>query len=261
MRYAWDFESEAQRFPAPVRPAARMLMAWFRRWDRATAGRVDRFVANSTAVAERIGRFYGRTAEIVHPPVRTDFYTPGGERRDYFLYVGRLVGYKRPELAVEAFRGLGERLLVVGEGQLRDELARIAPANVEFLGEVSEERLRDLYRGAKALVYPAEEDFGIVMAEAQACGTPVIGLAAGGALDIVRDGVTGWLLERQDMEELRRAALRAAAEELDAGEIRRNAERFSSERFRAELSDVVEDAVGARRLGSSRAAAVAEGAR
>jgi glycosyltransferase involved in cell wall biosynthesis len=243
MRYAWDFGSEAGRFPAPIRPAARAGMTWFRRWDRATACRVDRFVANSTAVADRIRRFYGREADIVHPPVRTDFFTPGGEREDWFLYVGRLVSYKRPELVVEAFRGLDTRLRVVGDGHLRQRLERDAPPNVEFLGEQGDEELRELYRGARAFVYPADEDFGIVMAEVQACGTPVIGLRRGGAVDIVQEGETGWLLGRQDAGELRRALERAAVEELDAAAIRRNAERFSAERFREQMRRLVAEAV------------------
>jgi glycosyltransferase involved in cell wall biosynthesis len=243
MRYAWDFAAEAGRFPAPIRPAARAGMAWFRRWDRATATRVDRFVANSTAVAERIRRFYGRRAEVVHPPVRTDFFTPGGEREDWFLYVGRLVSYKRPELVVEAFRGLDARLRVIGDGHLRERLEREAPPNVEFLGERGEEQLRDLYRRARAFVYPADEDFGIVMAEVQACGTPVIGLRRGGAVDIVQDGETGWLLDRQDVAQVRRAVERAAVEDLDSDAIRRNAERFASDRFREQMRRVVAEAV------------------
>jgi glycosyltransferase involved in cell wall biosynthesis len=258
MRYAWDFEAEAQRFPLALRPAARALMAWFRRWDRGTTARVDQFVANSTAVAQRIRRFYGRTAEVVHPPVDTEFYSPDGEREDSYLYVGRLVSYKRLDLALEAFRGFGERLLVVGDGHLRKALERRAPANVEFLGEVPEEQLRALYRRARALVYPAVEDFGIVMAEAQACGTPVIAPTAGGAVDIVRDGTTGWLFERHDVDAVRDAIRRAAAEELDAAEIRRNAERFAAERFRREIRDTIERAV--RRRGSREAIPAGSGA-
>jgi glycosyltransferase involved in cell wall biosynthesis len=245
MRYAWDFASEAGRFPAPIRPAARAGMTWFRRWDRATASRVDRFVANSTAVADRIRRFYGRGAQVIHPPVRTDFFTPGGEREDWFLYVGRLVSYKRPELVVEAFRGLDARLRVVGDGHLRQRLERDAPSNVEFLGEQGDEELRELYRRTRAFVYPADEDFGIVMAEVQACGTPVIGLRRGGALDIVQERQTGWLLGEQDTGELRRALERAAVEELDAAAIRRNAERFSAERFREQMRRLVAEAVSA----------------
>jgi glycosyltransferase involved in cell wall biosynthesis len=244
MRYAWDFQAEHRRFPAPLRPAARAGMAWFRSWDRRTAERVDRFVAISRAVAERVRRFYGRSAEVIYPPVDTGFFTPGGERGDEFLYVGRLVSYKRADLVVRAFGGLPYRLLVVGAGHLAEELRSSAPANVRFVGEVDDTELRELYRSARALVYPAEEDFGIVMAEAQACGTPVVALAAGGALDIVQPGESGWLLESQSVDELRRAIELAAAEELDPVAIRASAERFSQERFRHELKAAVEELVG-----------------
>lgn len=252
MRYAWDFEAERSRFPAALRPAVRPGMAWFRAWDRRTAAHVDRFVANSTAVADRIRRFYGREADVVFPPVDTEFFTPGGERGDEFLYVGRLVSYKRVDLVVRAFEGLPHRLVVVGEGHLAGRLKASVPSNVRFLGNVDGVTLRDLYRSARALVYPGEEDFGIVMAEAQACGTPVVALAAGGALDIVRPGETGWHLEGQSVEELRRAVEHAATEELDPAVIRASAERFARERFRQELRAAVEELVAAGQRGLSR---------
>ncbi len=243
MRYAWDFESERGRFPRAVRPAARLAMGWFRGWDYKTAARVTRFVANSHAVAERIERCYGRAADVIHPPVRTDYFRPGGERGDEFLYAGRLVSYKRPDLAVEAFEDLPYRLNVVGSGHLADRLRAKAPPNVRFLGEVSDGELRRLYRTARALVFTGEEDFGIVMAEAQACGTPVVALGRGGALDIVEDGVTGWLVDEETPDAFRRAIRWAAVEELDRDVIRRSAERFSRFRFRAEIGAAVEDMV------------------
>jgi glycosyltransferase involved in cell wall biosynthesis len=238
MRYAWDFEAERERFPRVVRPLARAGMVWFRRWDRKTAERVTRFVANSTAVARRIQQVFGRTAEVIHPPVRTDFFTPRGEREDFFLYVGRFVSYKRADLVVEAFAGLPDhRLVLVGDGPLGAALGARATPNVTFLGTVDDEGLRDLYRSARALVYPADEDFGIAMAEAQACGAPVIGLESGGASDIVEPGRTGWLLRDQSVEELRTAVRRAADEELDAHEIARSAQRFAAPRFRQEIQE------------------------
>jgi glycosyltransferase involved in cell wall biosynthesis len=243
MRYAWDFRSEQHRFPRAVRPLARVGMAWFRRWDRATAALVTRFVANSRDVAGRIRRFYGREAQVIPPPVRTDFFTPGGERSDEFLYVGRLVSYKRPDLVVEAFAGRPERLRVVGDGHLSAQLRRRATANVEFVGEVTDAQLRELYRSARALIYPAEEDFGIVMAEAQACGTPVIALAAGGAPDIVEHGKTGWLIERQTVDELRDALDRAGSEQLDPAAITSRAQRFSPDRFRERIRAEIEGMV------------------
>lgn len=246
MRYAWDFESEKSRFPGAVRPLARAGMAWFRRWDRASAANVTTFVANSTAVADRIRRFYGRGAQVIHPPVRTSFFTPGGIRRsDRFLYVGRLTGYKQADLVVDAFANLDAELVVVGEGTQRRALEGRAASNVRFAGTVDDEELRELYRSCAALVYPAEEDFGIVMAEAQACGAPVIGYRRGGAADIVEDGATGFLLERQDVGALRRAVARVASDELDEAVIRASAERFSAARFRERIRSAVEEMVSA----------------
>lgn len=235
MRYAWQFELERDRFPRAVRPFARQGMRWFRRWDRRSARGVTSFLANSSAVAERIERAYGRAAEVIHPPVRTEFFTPGGEREDVFLFVGRLVSYKRPDLVVEAFAELPYTLLVAGDGPLRAELEARATSNVSVLGHVDDDRLRALYRSARALVYPAYEDFGIVMAEAQACGTPVIGLSSGGALDIVEPGESGWLVGGQSVAELRAVVRRAVAEALPPSPIVEWAQRFSRERFRREF--------------------------
>jgi glycosyltransferase involved in cell wall biosynthesis len=181
---------------------------------------------------------FGRDADVIHPPVRTEFFTPSGEREDFFLYVGRFVSYKRPDLVVEAFASLPEhRLVVVGDGPLGSALRARATANVSFLEALDNDGLRDLYRSARALVHPVEEDFGIAMAEAQACGTPVIGLAVGGATDIIEPGRTGWLLREQSVNELRAAVRRAAADDLDAEEIARNAQRFSAARFRLEMQE------------------------
>lgn len=246
MRYAWDFEAERGRFPRAMRPFARIGMGWFRHWDRRSATRVTRFVANSTAVARRIQDAFGRAAEIIHPPVRTDFFTPGGEREDFFLYVSRFVGYKRPDLVVDAFAGLPEhRLVMVGDGPLGAALAARATSNVSFVAAADDDRLRDLYRAARAFVYPVDEDFGIAMAEAQACGTPVIGLANGGATDIVQPGRTGWLLREQAVGELRAAVRRAAAEELDTSLITDSAQRFSAERFRRQIERAARECVQA----------------
>jgi glycosyltransferase involved in cell wall biosynthesis len=245
MRYAWDFDAEQERFPRGSRSLARGLMAGFRRWDRATASNVTRFMANSRAVADRIRRFYGREAQVVPPPVRTDFFTPGEEREDGFLYVGRLNGYKRPDLVVEAFRDLPYRLTVVGRGSMLPALRAAATSNVEFRESVDDDELRSLYRRSRAMVYPVDEDFGIVMAEAQACGTPVISIDAGGALDIVDDGRTGWLMTGRGVDDLRALVRRAAEEPLDPAEIRAGAERFSSAAYRgtvrAAVTEMIDD--------------------
>lgn len=243
MRYAWDFASEADRFPRVVRPVARVGMRGFRRWDRSVAQRVTRFLANSSTVRQRIERFYGRTARVVFPPVRTDYFTPGGEREDFFLYVGRFVAYKRADLAIETFRGLPHELLVVGGGSAEASLRAQAPPNVRFLGEVPDEELRRLYRSAAAVIAPGIEDFGIAMAEAQACGAPVIAPNAGGSRDIVVDGVTGWLVDDMTVEGFRRAVRLAAERPLDGAEITRHAQQFSAENFREQIREEIESVV------------------
>jgi glycosyltransferase involved in cell wall biosynthesis len=243
IRYAWDFETEKQRFPAALRPAARAVVAYLRRWDRAVSPRVTQFVANSNAVKERIKRFYGRNAVVVHPPVRTEFFTPEGEHGDRFLLVSRLTGYKRPDLVIDAFADLPFEIDIVGQGPMLESLRKSATANIRFHPYVSDDELRDLYRRARALVYPAEEDFGIVMAEAQACGTPVIGLACGGARDIVEPGITGSLIERQEVGELRAAVRRAALESFDPIAISARADRFSFARFRTAMTAVADRVV------------------
>lgn len=244
MRYAWDFASEQTRFPKNIRPLARAMMVGFRHWDRTTAEHVTRFVANSVSVAQRIARHYGRISEVIHPPVDTDFFTPGPEPAgDEFLYVGRLVSYKRADLTVEAFAELPYRLFVVGEGHLKAELMAKATPNVTFLGRVDNASLRELYRRSRAMVFPADEDFGISMVEAQACGTPVISVTRGGALDIVRPGHSGFLTRPDDVAQLRQAIRRAAGENWDRPAIRESAEEFSAERFRDRMRSAIEEMI------------------
>jgi O-antigen biosynthesis alpha-1,3-mannosyltransferase len=243
MRYAWDFQAEQGRIAPALRPPARLAMRAFRRWDRRMARGVTRFLAISRAVARRVERHYARRADVVHPPVRTTYFTPAGPKADFFLYVGRLVSYKRPDLVVEAFAELPHPLVVVGTGHMLPHLRRRATPNVTFLTGADDGELRSLYRSARALVYPGEEDFGIVMAEAQACGTPVIALARGGAPDIVEHGRTGYLVERQEVAPLRAAVRTIAAGEIDAAALRASSERFSAETFRRRISDAVEEVV------------------
>ncbi len=241
MRYAWEFELERGRFPKRLQWPAEIAMAGFRRWDRATAPGVNRFVAISTDVAARIKRAYGRSADIVHPPVKTEYFTPGGARGDYFLFVGRFVAYKRPDLVVEAFSDLPFPLKMVGAGPMEAQLRARATSNVEFLGRIPDEPLRALMRSARAMIFPAHEDFGIVMAESLACGTPVVALAAGGALDIVDQGETGWLVTHQNARLLRSAVREAALSSPDALKVSARAQRFGEARYRAEMDAVVRE--------------------
>lgn len=201
----------------------------YRAWDRATAARVDRFLANSTYTREQIMRCYGREAAVLHPPVRTSFFTPGSAKReDFWLVVSALEPYKRVDLAAAAARASGRRLLVAGTGSERRRLEREAGSLVRFLGRVDDDELRRLYRSAAVLLFPQVEDFGIVAAEALACGLPVVARRAGGALDIVEDGVTGALFDEPTVESLLDAVARAP---VNGTACRAAAERFGEDAF------------------------------
>jgi glycosyltransferase involved in cell wall biosynthesis len=248
MRYVWMPETEQGRVGGLKGAALAAFRGRLRRWDRRAAQRPDAIVANSTAVAERIRAFYGREATVVAPPVALADFPADGERDPtHFLWVHRLVAYKRPLEVAEAFRELpGLRLTMVGVGPLERELRATLPANVELLGWTPRERLAGLFAGAAGFIHVGEEDFGISMVEALAAGTPVLAADRGGARDIVRAGHDGVLVA----DAADPAAIRAGVEELagrdwDPTELRRSAERFSEERFR-ERFDAVLRAHGAR---------------
>ena len=199
MRYVWSHLDEYAAAAGPAGPLLRSLAGPLRRWDLAAAAGVDLYLANSQAVAGRIERYYGRQAVVVHPPVDVDFFTPdGGPREDFYLAVAGPAAYKRIEQAIAACRKLGCRLKVAGRTtRAVRALAGRADgdagdgANVELPGWQSRNELRELYRRCRAVLFPGEEDFGIVPVEACACGAPVIALAAGGALETVVDAAQG----------------------------------------------------------------------
>ena len=194
----WDLAGRARQWGLSL---ARGPM---RAWDRRTASRVTRFIANSAHIARQVRACYGVEARVVHPPVRTRYFTPSATATDRraWLVVSALEPYKRVDVAIEAARHAGRDLVIVGDGSQRERLMAMARSGagpgVRFEGRVSLERLRELYRGARALIFPQVEDFGIAAVEAQACGTPVIARAAGGALETVIDGVTGVLVPEHD---------------------------------------------------------------
>lgn len=233
MRYLWDLREDYLRRAGPAgRLAMRLFTPPLRAYDLRSAECVDRFVANSAFVATRIRRVYGREAAVVHPPVDVArFVAAPARERTYWLWLGALVPYKAPEVAVEAFRGLGERLVVAGEGPLLPRLRRGAPPNVSFLGRVPDDALPGLLAGAKGLLFPGVEDFGIVPVEAQAAGVPVLALRAGGALETVREGETGLFFDAPTPGAIRGAVEEARARRWDAALLRRNAARFSPEAF------------------------------
>jgi glycosyltransferase involved in cell wall biosynthesis len=243
-RYLWDWSERylQDEVPAPLHPLMRDLMARLRDTDLVFAGRVDRWIANSAAVAERIRRYYGRDSEVVHPSVDVERFRANDERGDFWLFVGRLSAYKRADVAVRAFNDLGMRLLVVGEGRERGALERIAGENVVFTGRADDETLRDLLASARGLVFPAEDDFGLVCVEALASGAPVVALAAGGAPEIVRDGEDGALVDVAEASAFAEGVLRIERARFEPRALRDRARRFDVSGFRERVRAIVEDA-------------------
>ena len=217
----------------------------FRRWDRRTAGRVTKFLANSSHTADQIRCCWGRDAHVVHPPARTGWFTvdPSVVREPWVLIASALEPYKRVELAIEAANRRGWPLKVAGKGSQHAALRAMAGPTVSFLGWVDDAALRDLYRRARALLYPQVEDFGITAVEAQACGCPVVAFAAGGALDTVTSD-TGVLFPAQNAESLCEAVDTLDGRSIDPMACRRNAERFSEAVFDAAIVAQVREMVG-----------------
>lgn len=237
MRYAWTFHDEYLGAASLKKTLARPVLAGLRSWDRRVSNRVDRFVAISRHVRRRIEIFYGREADVVYPPVDTGFYTPDPAvaREDFDLVVSALVPYKRVDLAVRAYTWSGRPLKVIGIGTEFEGLRAIAGPNVEFLGWQPDEVIRDHYRRCRLLVFPGEEDFGIVPVEAQACGTPVVAYKRGGVTETVLDGETGILFHEQTEDGVNVAARGCGEQDWDAARIRDNALRFSVAAFREGL--------------------------
>ena len=235
MRYAWDqFDAYfgSKRVGQLQNQLYREIFSRLARWDAATSGRVSRYIADSQHVAGRINRYYNRNATVVHPPVDTDFFHPNESDRDtYCLVVSALVPYKRIDVAIEACRRTGMPLKIVGAGPERERLQAQSGADVEFLGTRSDDEIRSLYRRARGVLLPGEEDFGIVAVEAMSCGTPVIGLARGGTTETIIEGVSGVLVEQLTPESFATGITRTMSSPFDTQAIRSHALRFSRSRF------------------------------
>jgi glycosyltransferase involved in cell wall biosynthesis len=253
MRYLWETSGQYFQFGRGLwwkSAALQLVSPWLRRFDASSSRGVHFFLANSENVRGRIRRIYGTEARVIYPPIDTKFFAPeecakrapGPPGGDYYLVVSSLEPYKRIDLAVGAFSGGCRRLLVVGAGTLHNVLRARARPPVEFLGEVSDVRLRDLYRHCRALIFPGLEDFGIAPVEAQACGRPVVCYGAGGALETVSDGKTGVHFRPQTSEALLAAVRKLEKSTWDPQLIRRHSLQFSRERFRKELMSFLYDA-------------------
>jgi glycosyltransferase involved in cell wall biosynthesis len=263
MRYAWDMYGDyfnPRRFSPVTLSAIGAVMPYMRNWDVRTSSRVDRFIGISNHVAERISRHYDRDADVIYPPVDVDFYTPGAEdEKEGYIVVSAFAPYKRVDLAVEAFNKMGKPLHIVGGGEDDGRLKRAAGPSITFESGAARERLRELYRKSSALIFPGEEDFGIVPVEAMACGTPVIAYGKGGATETViplggDKNPTGLFFEQQTVEGLIEAVRRFETERsvFNTAALRENAERFSKAVFVERISTAVREFLetpGGRRTG------------
>jgi len=246
IRYAWDLQHQYLKESHLDRGIRKLLalslLHYIRLWDLRTVPAVDHFIANSEFVARRIEKFYRREATVIYPPVDVDGFAAGGRREDFYLVVARLVPYKRIDILLKAFERMpNRRLVVIGDGPLKKSLRAGSPPNVQFLGRQSQESMRAHLQRARAFLYAAEEDFGISIVEAQACGTPVIAYAAGGALETVIHERTGFLFEEQSPESVVTAIRRfeSSDQNFSPEMIRRHSQRFSDERFRRQYRSFV----------------------
>lgn len=242
-RYAWDDSHkyiEEFGMPGIIKKLVPFFMNYIRLWDREAALRVDKFICNSNFVAKRIKKYYNREAKVIHPPVDAKEFVPGRKTENFFLMVGRLLPYKRFDIAVQAFNKLGKPLKIIGDGPERKKLEKIAKKNIEFLGELSGDKLKEYYQNCQALIFPQEEDFGIVALEAMACGRPVIAYHGGGALESVKEGETGIFFNQQTPESLIKAVKSFRADNFDSQKIRKHALKFDKEKFKKKIKNFVE---------------------
>jgi glycosyltransferase involved in cell wall biosynthesis len=269
MRYIWDMYPDYKlAFSPMVRPAFSLVAHYLRLWDRASADRVDYFVANSKFVASRIRKFYRRDSAVIYPPVAVSTGNVLRVAEDYYIAIGRLVDYKRFDLSIEACTKLNKRLLVIGDGPSRKALQRAAGPTVTFLGEVSDGELRNHLASSRALLFPGEEDFGIVPVEAQSFGKPVIAYASGGALETVRaafseegeiENPTGVFFQNHSVSGLTDAILRFEAMEKEGKfrphTIRQHAKQFDKSIFQLRMAHFLRSALKDFRAGGEHRAA------
>ncbi len=242
-RYLWsDTHSYVSELglPRPIKALVPYVLSGIRVWDRQAAERVDRFIANSETVRERIRKYYQRDSEVIHPPVETSRFSVAPRIENYYVAGGRLVAYKRFDIVVRAFNKLGIPLKIFGEGPELEALRAEAHQNIEFVGKVSEADKAELYRKAIAYLHPQEEDFGITAVEAMASGRPVIAYRKGGAVETVVEGKTGVFIDEQSWEELANEIIRFEPERFDPRDIRAHAEQYDTERFMQKIRGLVE---------------------
>ena len=253
MRYAWEMYSAYFNYGSLSwlgRKIGKMFMTYLRGWDEASASRPDYYIAISKNVQQRIRKHYRRESEVIYPPVEVDSFPLSEKPGEYFLVVSALVPYKRVDLAVQAFNKLGSRLVIIGDGSEKNSLTRMALKNIEFLPWQNQVRLKEYYSNCRALVFPGEEDFGIVPVEAQACGKPVIAFGRGGALETVAgkfseeikssDGkLTGIFFREQTTASLAEAIKKSLGIEFDPHFARQNSLKFDINIFKGKIQKIV----------------------
>lgn len=247
MRYIWDqyenyFGKGKSNFPA--RTAMKIFKNYLQRWDVESSKRVNYFIANSKNVQERIKRIYNRESDVIYPPVESSRFKASARDEGYFLIVSALVPYKRIDIAVQAFNELGEKLVVVGIGGEMEKQRKAAKPNIEFRGWASDGQVAEYYAGCKALIFPGEEDFGIVPLEAMASGKPVIAFAKGGALETVIENQTGIFFEEPNKESLVAAVKRFDPKKFYTEEIHRHALGFDRNIFKEKILTYIEAVLG-----------------
>lgn len=243
MRYAWD---DCQKythefyFPGFIKKLVPFFMNYIRVWDKASAARPDRLIANSRFIARRIKKYYQRDSQVIHPPVSIDNFSVSDQRDDYFLMTGRLMSYKRFDIVIRAFNQLKMKLKVIGRGPELDQLQEMAGPQIEFLGRVSEKELARYYSHCRAFIFPQEEDFGIVAIEAMASGRPVIAYRGGDIPEHVEEGRTGLFFDHQTVEDVIVAIKNFRDNDYDPNYIRERVKKFDKSIFKAKIREYIE---------------------
>ncbi len=246
MRYAYEFKHEYTDGMNPIKKfLVNILLFFMRIWDKHNNKRIDYFIANSSEIQRRVKNTYNRDSVVINPPVRCKLFNISETDGDYYFIVSRLVPYKRFDLAVQACKELGKKLVVIGDGTEREKLEEIADGdnNIVFLGRQPDEVVKKYMSECKALLFPGLEDFGIAPVEAQACGRPVIAYGKGGVLDTVIDGKTGVLFEEQTVDSLKKAILKFESMKFDKQKIREHALEFDEEVFQKKIKSFIEEKV------------------
>jgi len=238
IRYAWDDSHkyiEEFGYSGMVKKVIPFFMNYIRVWDEQAAQRVDKFIANSQFVSQRIKKYYQRESGVIHPPVKTNLFYLAPKIEEYFLMVGRFLPYKRFDLAIKAFNKLGWPLKIIGDGPERKKLQSLAKDNIEFLGLVSDKELRDYYAHCQAFIFPQEEDFGIAAVEAMASGRPVIAYQSGGVLEIIQPEITGLFFKEQTSDCLIKVLKKFSSYSFNPQIIRKRALEFDQEKFKEKI--------------------------